>query len=155
MKKYLLTVIALLLVAVIALILLKFNNKKDDENSCIDGLDLQEIYLSISLSTNSVFDIQDESLITNYLPLDFSGLDEYLLATRQDVLDEYFIIIKDLDNEQIDFLNTVVDNQKNIYPERFEKAKINTHNNITYVIFSDEYSSVIEGIIRSYIYCEY
>ena len=153
MKKYIISIALLIIILVLVLIGLRFNNKKS-KNNCTDDIGLEEIYYSINSSTNSSFEIVDENNVMTYLPLDFYKSDEYLIASRQDKPQEFYVIIKNLGVEQLEFLKIFIDNYNKGHGEELKDAKLNTHNGFTYVVFSSEYSSVIDGIIRSYMYCE-
>ena len=153
MKKYLKYIIIVIILVVISLILVIIKTNKK-ETACFENINLEEIYNEINSSTSSSFEIVDESSVTMYLPLDYYLIDDYILAVNSNDEEEFFIIMKNLDQNQLNYLEELVNSRKDLNKDKYKDTKINTYNKITYVAFSSENDATIEGIIRNFVYCD-
>ena len=139
-------VFAILLSALLSLVVIKFFVKQNSDSSC-ELFELDEVLLEINLATNNSFSIADLDVIIQYFPIDFNEESEYLFANNIELSKEYFVIVKNLSLEKLEELKKYVKFNTN-------EIVLGTHNEYTYIIFSETYNSTIEGIIRSYIYCD-
>lgn len=154
MKKYVVLISTSILVIAIILILLNFFNKTDKKTSCIDKINLEEIYEKINSLSDGLFEKVDYNFESQYSLINFSKSDYYLIARVIDNPEEYFIIIKNLDENEMSVLKSIVDKMKTKEPEKFEYLELKTYNGITYISFSPTHYQFINSIIENYIYCE-
>ena len=152
MKKYFYMVLVLIFILMLIFIILTFTKK--EENNCVDNIDLKEIYNSINSSTGIMFEEIDSSSMIDYLGTDIDIKDDYILATNVQNKDEFYFIAKGLSKDQLSYLNEFVDLKKENSLNDFKNTAVNNYNNFTYVSFSDEHNYIIEGVIRSYLYCK-
>lgn len=124
------------------------NKLKNKQNMC-DNFTYDDILVDINIITNSNFEKVDELEMGSYMPIDL--LDEGNFSFYVDKeLNEYFAISKRVLDDKKNQLQDYVKIEK----KRNKKIKLGENNLYTYVINSKKYESTIEGIIRSYIYCE-
>ena len=139
----------LLICLILCLLMIKNVNNKMVEETC-DNFELSELINEIMLSTDNNFmqDIDDN--ISLFIPITISKNTNYVFL-RDEISGEYFVIGKDLNEKELLDLNSFVENNNKLYVDK--KIVSGTYGKLTYAIFSQKYSSVIEGIIRSYVYC--
>lgn len=148
MKKYKKILIFFALLISLLFCVFISNKLKNKQNMC-DNFTYDDILVDINIITNSNFEKVDELEMGSYMPIDL--LDEGNFAFYVDKeLNEYFAISKRVLDDKKNQLQDYVKIEK----KRNKKIKLGENNLYTYVINSKKYESTIEGIIRSYIYCE-
>lgn len=148
MKKYKKILIFFALLISLLFCVFISNKLKNKQNMC-DNFTYDDILVDINIITNSNFEKVDELEMGSYMPIDL--LDEGNFAFYVDKeLNEYFAISKRVLDDKKNQLQDYVKIEK----KRNKKIKLGENNLYTYVINSKKYESTIEGVIRSYIYCE-
>ena len=143
-KNRFLIFIAVLLLIIIVILLLLRKTSKEEEN--VDEFSFGEVFEEIDLASNQSFIEISNTNITQYLPLDFSSYNNLLFAIDVDNKEEYFIIGKNLERSQQSQL-------EKIYSSSNEEDNIIFYSDDKYIylIKSEEYSYIIDGIIKSFI----
>lgn len=144
--KYILYVLTVLIIITIILYLI-FNKK---ENNC-DNFDLEELFFEINLATSNSFKIEEGQDISKNIPITLPKETDYLFSLDSDDENEFFLVIRNLDSDKILELENFVETNNDLYKDN--KIKFVKDDIYTYLISSKEHASTIEGIIRSYIYC--
>ena len=145
----LLIIIVLLICLIVCILLTKYFINNTKLNECED-FKLEDIVLDVNMATDNNFLISNDNTMSLYIPMIFSENTDYIFASIENSKDDYFLIAKDLNENEFFELESFVEIKK----DNDNQVKINKYNEYTYVIGSDDYESTIEGIIRSYIYCE-
>lgn len=144
--KYILYVLTVLIIITIILSLI-FNKK---ENRC-DDFALEELFFEINLATSNSFKIEEGQDISKNIPITLPKETDYLFSLDSDDENEFFLVIRNLDSDKILELENFVKINNDLYEDN--KIKFIKDNIYTYIISSKQHESTIEGIIRSYIYC--
>ena len=146
-------IFALLLVCLIlCLLIIKFCIKEPEIKKC-NNFELETLVNEINLATNNKFIAPLDNAMSMYVPVVFSMETNYVFSHRDgDISKEYFIIAQNLSETEMFDLESFVETNNGLYSDN--QIKMETHGEYTYVIFSIEYDSIIEGIIRSYVYCD-
>lgn len=135
--------VSILFAIVFVVFIINHNNSNKKEIQVFPFDDLLE---EINLASNESFDEISSNQITMYLPLAFSTENNLLFAVDVDNANEYFLIANNLDynqKSQIESLYSNVKEEPNFIFYSDEKY--------VYVIKSEEYLYMIEGIIDSFI----
>jgi len=141
MKKYKFLIfisILLLIIGIIITIKLLFKEEQKSEE-----LSFGDVIEEISLASNNNFNQISKNDITRYIPINLSYKDNYIFAVDIDNNDEYFLLANNLTKEQ----------QSQIKQLSIQKESVIFYSdeNYTYLINSEEYLYMIEGIIKSFI----
>jgi len=153
-RKYTKLIIISLIVLVLAIsttIILLNTRDKDD---CYDDIVLEDISYTIGNFTNDSFSVVEKSKTSLYLPLEFSRASDYLLAHSTSNPSEFYLIAKDLEESQIEYLKKLIDVYKENDISKYGDVEVKQYNNFVYVAFSYDYEDTISNIIESYIYCK-
>lgn len=152
MKKYSKSLVYIILVFCLVSCVLAVNyfvKNKSNENVCDEFL-LEDIVVDINMATkNNYLALDEQSIILN-TTLSFSEKTDYVFAGKDGLADDYFLVAINLDKEKIKELEQFVKIKK----EANVSITIEKKDQYLYIIRSDKNHSTIEGIIRSYIYCE-
>lgn len=148
-KKTKILLIAILFICLVtSLLTVHFLNRQNNKKIC-PYFELDEVFLEINLVTNNSYLLSNYEM-SLYIPISFSLENNYVFA--YDLQNPgYFLLAKDLDEQSKAELEDYVSTNNKLYPEN--KMKFGKNEQYTYIILSDKYDSVIEGIIRSYIFC--
>ena len=114
-----------------------------------DNFTYDDILVDINIITNSNFEKTDELDMGMYMPIDLLDEDNSVFYVDKE-FNEYFAISKKILGDKKNQLKDYVKIEK----KRNKNIKLGENNLYTYVINSKKYESIIEGVIRSYIYCE-
>lgn len=127
-------------------LLAKFISNNKNKNTCGE-FDFDDILLEINLATGNIFNNFEVGNFILPIPVEIENSEEYLVSYN--VFDEnnYFAIVKNLDSINIANLKKYVESQEN-------KIVFGEKNEYVYIIADSENEGAIEGIIRSFIYCE-
>jgi len=151
MKKNMKFVIFLILVClIVCLFIVKLFLNTSKEETC-NNFDLNDLVNEINLATNNSFTNLQNSNMSMYIPVSFTKDVNYIFLNTPEKETEYFIIAQNLSENELLDLNDFVETNNKLYENN--QIKMGTHGEYTYAIYSDRYNSIIEGIIRSYIYC--
>lgn len=149
MKKYMkFIILGVLLLCLISTILIT-NKLIKNKNTC-NNFELSDIVNEININTNHNFESSLRNDIYTYIPIEISDETNYVFGNVENNT-EYYMIIQNLNEKDILELKKFIDIKNSKYEKK--QIKMETRGEYTYVILSEKYSTVIEGIIRSYIYC--
>lgn len=135
--------VSILFATIFVVFIVSHSNLNEKEKQYFPFGDLLE---EINLVANERFDEISSNQITMYLPLTFSTENNLLFAVDVDNVNEYFLIANNLDynqKSQIESLFSNVTEEQNFIFYSDEKY--------VYVIKSEEYLYMLEGIIDSFI----
>lgn len=142
----------LLVCLILCLLIIKFCVKEPETKNC-NNFELETLVNEINLATNNKFAAPLDNDMSMYAPIVFSMETNYVFSHRDDDISrDYFIIAQNLGETEMFELENFVKTNNELYTDN--QIKMETHGGYTYVIFSEEYDSIIEGIIRSYVYCD-
>ena len=148
-NKNILGVILLFICLISCIIILDFINIDIEKNEC--EINYDDILFEVNTALNSQFSISNNLDVS--IPLNFSEGTDYIIALdkMEETQQDYFIMVKDINESNFLGLETLV---KMINLDSQDKVvEIKKHGAYTYVIVSKKFESTIDGIIRSYIYC--
>ena len=140
-KKIMYVILVVCLVSCI--IVVRFLESKNKQEAPIN---FDNLVIDVNMATNTAFITLDNYALSLDLLIDFDENTEFVYAANEDKTD-YFIVARNLNKEEINEIETFVDMQKKLN----EIVKMEKNNDYIYLISSSEYSSTIDGIIRSYI----
>jgi len=140
--------ITMLICLLSCLCLLIFMRK--EEKKC-SNFEYSDVLYEINLATNGYYeDTRIEIDVSSYLPVSFDENKKYAFGNNYEEKNEYFLLVENLTKEEKETLKEFV--ETNIKLEN--DIKLEEYDKYTYIIASDSYTSIIEGIIRSFIYCD-
>ena len=118
---------------------------KNNKTDVCEVFDFEDIVTDINTATNTNFDYLEFYEISSYIPIVFDKSDELIFAINEEKT-EYFLILKNFNKDELEELKRIVDSNSS-------NMKIGNNLEYVYIIYSKENNSIIEGIIRSYLYC--
>lgn len=121
-----------------------------EEKKC-NNFGLETLVNEINLATNNKFTNVLNDDMSMYVPVAFSTETNYIFSHSDEIGSDYFIIAQSLNESELFDLESFIKTHNRLYADK--QIKIETHGEYTYAIFSEKYVSIIEGIIRNYIYC--
>lgn len=135
--------IATLFATIFVVFLITYDNSDKQQ---VQAFPFGNILEEINLASNESFTEVPKNQITMYLPFDFSKNDNLLFAVDVNNNKEYFFITKSLESKekiQIESLYQNTPNEQNFIFYSDEEY--------IYIIKSEKYSYMIDGIIKSFI----
>lgn len=143
--------IAILIVCLTSCILALVFLKKESNKKICNDFEFSILAEEINMATNNNFLQSLDTNISQYIPVNISEEANHIFMHGEDLYSDYFIIVQNLnESDYFDLENYVKTNNK-LYKEK--QIKFGTYGEYTYAIYSKQYASIIEGIIRSYVYC--
>lgn len=150
MKKKIIIIILLILFATIAIFL--FINLKQKKVDC--NIDFDKTFNDINEFYMNEFELFDLNFEKPIILININNSKDILYAVSKVDPNEYFVIMKDISEEEIKLLQDEINIQKELSNKYFDNTKIITKSNYTYFVVSQEKTSIIKGIISSNILCE-
>lgn len=148
-KKIIIISILILITSIVVFLFIKPDKKKDECFIDYDKTlnDINDFYMNQFNPIDLSF--EKPIILTNIV-----NVENVLYAVNTTDENEYFVIMKDISEHDIEMLKEEVSIQKNLSNKYFNKAEVITKSNYTYLVVSLDKTSIIRGIISSNIYCE-
>lgn len=123
---------------------------KNKQTTC-DDFELDDILYEINLATNNYFlSLEEGEDTSSYFPIPFNQNKKHISAFNLNDEDEYFLLIENISSDEKEKLKKFIENSIN----KEKNIKFEEYGKYTYIISTTDYTSIIDGIIRSYIYCQ-
>lgn len=145
--------IALIITILVALFIIVIIFKSNKNNKC-ENIDLLDVFYDINNFYDSEFyEIDLDSYNTYPIFIQLESAKEYLYSISSKDNKEYFVILKDIKESDIEVLKDFVKVKQANNDKYYDNTKVVTKNNYTYMIVSLEKNLIIEQIINKKIEC--
>lgn len=150
MKKKIIIIFILVLLVSIAIFL--FTKPKEQKIECM--MDFDKTFNDVNEFYINEFELIDLSFDLPNILFNIVDTKNVLYAVSINDVNEYFVILKDISEQEKETLKKEIEVQKELSNQYFTNTEIITKNNYTYFVVSKNKTSIIKGIISSNIYCE-
>lgn len=150
MRKKIIILFIVILLGLVGLFI--FIKPKEEKIEC--KIDFNKVLNDVNEFYSNEFEPLDLSFEKPNILVNITNTEDVLYAISYKDINEYFVILKDLSEEEISLLEEEIKLQKELSNEYFMDSEIITKSNYTYLVVSLEKNSIIKGIINSNIYCE-
>lgn len=147
-------IIGLIIILTLILLLAYFVLKKPKENDKICKIEFDKILNEVNDFYLGTFNNEDLSIEKPNILLDIVDVENILYAVNQVDINEYFIVIKNISDSEINLLEEKIKDQQDLSNPYFINTKLISEDGYAYFIVSLEKTSIIESLIKLGISCK-